>query len=165
MKSLVLCVGVLLLTAVSASAQFDTATVVGTVRDASESVIPGAKVTLTAIETGISTVRMSGADGNYEFPAVRPGTYVTAEKAGFAVAMVDQVQVQVGARLRVDLKMPVGQVSEKVEVTATQPLVETDTSQRGQVISGEQIRALPLISRDARRWRCSRPASSWPARR
>ena len=48
--------------------------------------------------------------------------------------------------------MPVGQVSE-VEVTATQPLVETDTSQRGQVISGEQIRALPLISRDARRWR------------
>jgi hypothetical protein len=92
---------------------------------------------------------MSGADGNYEFPAVRPGTYiVTAEKAGFAVAMVDQVQVQVGARLRVDLKMPVGQVNEKVEVTATQPLVETDTSQRGQVISGEQIRALPLISRE-----------------
>jgi hypothetical protein len=149
MKSLVLCAGVLLLTAVSASAQFDTATVVGTVRDASESVIPDAKVTLTAIETGISAVRMSGADGNYEFPAVRPGTYiVTAEKAGFAVAMVDQVQVQVGARLRVDLKMPVGQVNEKVEVTATQPLVETDTSQRGQVISGEQIRALPLISRE-----------------
>jgi Carboxypeptidase regulatory-like domain/TonB dependent receptor-like, beta-barrel/TonB-dependent Receptor Plug Domain len=149
MKSLVLCLGVLVLTAVSASAQFDTATVVGTVRDASESVIPGAKVTLTAIETGISTVRLSAADGNYEFPAVKPGTYlVTAEKSGFAVAMVDQLQVQVGARLRVDLKMPVGQVSEKVEVTATQPLVETDTSQRGQVISGEQIRALPLISRE-----------------
>ncbi len=149
MKSLVLCVGALLLTAATASAQFDTATVVGTVRDASESVIPDAKVTLTAIETGISAVRMSGADGNYEFPAVRPGTYVvTAEKSGFAVAMVDQVQVQVGARLRVDLKMPVGQVSEKVEVTATQPLVETDTSQRGQVISGEQIRRLPLISRE-----------------
>ena len=149
MKSFVLCVSVLLLTAMNASAQFDTATVVGTVRDASESVIPDAKVTLTAVETGISAVRMSGADGNYEFPAVKPGTYiVTAEKSGFAVAMVDQVQVQVGARLRVDLKMPVGQVNEKVEVTATQPLVETDTSQRGQVISGEQIRALPLISRD-----------------
>ena len=149
MRSLALCVGVLLLTAASASAQFDTATVVGTVRDASESVIPGAKVTLTAIETGISTVRVSADDGNYEFPAVKPGTYVvTAEKTGFAVALVDQVQVQVGARLRVDLKMPVGQVSEKVEVKATQPLVETDTSQRGQVISGEQIRALPLISRE-----------------
>jgi hypothetical protein len=67
MKSLVWCAGVLLLTAASASAQFDTATVVGTVRDASESVIPGAKVTLTAVETGISAVRMSGADGNSTF--------------------------------------------------------------------------------------------------
>jgi hypothetical protein len=149
MRTLVLCAGLLVLSAVSASAQFDTATVVGTVRDSSELVIPGAKVTLTAIETGISAVRMSAADGNYEFPAVKPGTYlVTAEKSGFAVAMVDQVQVQVGARLRVDLRMPVGQVSEKVEVRATQPLVETDTSQRGQVISGEQIRALPLIARE-----------------
>src|SRR6185503_8900787 len=98
MRSLVLSTALLLLTAVNASAQFDSATVVGTVRDASESVIPGAKVTLTGIETGISAVRTSGADGNYEFPAVRPGTYVvTAEKTGFAVAMVDQVQVQVGA--------------------------------------------------------------------
>jgi hypothetical protein len=149
MRSLVLCVGVLLLTSGSASAQFDTATVVGTVRDVSESVIPGAKVTLTAVETGISTERVSAADGNYEFPAVKPGTYVvTAEKSGFAVAIVDQVQVQVGARLRVDLRLSVGQLSEKVEVTSSQPLIETDTSQRGQVISGEQIRSLPLISRE-----------------
>ena len=97
-----------------ASAQFDTATVVGTVRDASEAVVPGAKVTLTAVETGISAVKMSAADGNYEFPAVRPGTYVvTAEKTGFAVALVDSVQVQVGARLRVDLQMPVGQLSRR----------------------------------------------------
>src|SRR6185503_10146050 len=149
MRFLVLCVGVLLLSAANASAQFDTATVVGTVRDASESVIPGARVTLTAVETGISTVRTSAADGNYEFPAVKPGTYmVTAEKSGFAVALVDQVQVQVGARLRVDLKMPLGQLSERVEVTASSPLVETDSSQRGQVITGDQTRALPLLSRE-----------------
>src|SRR5215207_8651427 len=143
MRSLVFCVGMLLLTGATASAQFDTATVVGTVRDVSESVIPGAKVTLTAIDTGVSTDRVSGGDGNYEFPAVKPGAYVvTAEKSGFAVAIVDQVQVQVGARLRVDLRLSVGQLSEKVEVTSTQPLIETDTSQRGQVISGEQIRSL-----------------------
>ena len=43
---------------------------------------------------------------------------VTAEKAGFSLALVDNVQVQVGARLRVDLQMAVGQVTEKVEVTA-----------------------------------------------
>ena len=91
----------------------------------------------------------SSADGNYEFAAVKPGRYVvTAEKSGFAIALVDNVQVQVGARLRVDLEMPIGQVTEKVEVTAAQPLMETDSSQRGQVITGDQTRALPLISRE-----------------
>ena len=44
--------------------------------------------------------------------------------------------------------MPVGQLTEKVEVTATSPLIETDSSQRGQVITGDQTRALPLISRE-----------------
>ena len=149
MRVLVLGVCVWLATAVAAFAQFDTATVLGTVRDSSDAIIPAAKVTLTGVETGISAVKMSGADGNYEFAAVRPGLYVvTSEKNGFAVALVDGVQVQVGARLRVDLRMSVGQLSEKVEVTSTQPLVETDSSQRGQVISGEQIRALPLVSRE-----------------
>jgi Carboxypeptidase regulatory-like domain/TonB-dependent Receptor Plug Domain/TonB dependent receptor len=149
MRSLILCVCVLAVTAAEASAQFDTATVVGTVRDASDAVIADAKVTLTAVDTGISVVKMSGADGNYEFAAVKPGLYlVTGEKSGFAIAMVENVQVQVGARLRVDIKMSLGQLSEKVEVTAATPLVETDSSQRGQVISGDQIRALPLIARE-----------------
>ncbi|WP_424747329.1 carboxypeptidase-like regulatory domain-containing protein, partial [Klebsiella pneumoniae] len=137
------------MTASAASAQFDSATVVGTVRDATSSVVPSATVTLTGVQTGISVVRISTENGSFEFPAVRPGVYVvTAEKTGFAVAMVDNVIVQVGARLRVDLQMPLGQVSEKVEVTATSPLIETDSSQRGQVITGDQTRALPLISRE-----------------
>jgi hypothetical protein len=140
---------VLLLTAAPASAQFDTATVVGTVRDASASVVSAATVTLTAVETGISVVRTSADNGSFEFPAVRPGIYVvTAEKTGFAMAMVENVVVQVGARLRVDLQMAIGQVSEKVEVTAASPMLETDSSQRGQVITGDQTRALPLLSRE-----------------
>ena len=144
-----LCVLAILSSAAPARAQFDSATVVGTVRDASKAVVPGAKVTLTAVDTGISTIRTSGEDGNFEFPAVRPGQYVvTAEKTGFAMAMVDNVQVQVGARLRVDLEMSLAQLSEKVQVTAASPLVETDSSQRGQVISGDQTRALPLITRE-----------------
>jgi Carboxypeptidase regulatory-like domain/TonB-dependent Receptor Plug Domain/TonB dependent receptor len=145
--SLFLCV--LLLAPSAARAQFDSGTVVGTVRDASGAVVPAAKVTLTSVATGISVSKTSGDDGNYEFPAVKPGMYVvTAEKAGFALALVDNVQLQVGARLRVDLQMPVGQVTEKVEVTAAQPLIETDSSQRGQVITGDQTRALPLNGRE-----------------
>ena len=138
-----------MLLAVPAFAQFDSAAVVGTVRDTTNAVVPDANVTLTSVETGISVVRSSADNGAFEFLAVKPGRYViTAEKAGFAFALVEDVQVQVGARLRVDLQMPVGQVTEKVEVTAASPLLETDSSQRGQIISGDQTRALPLIGRE-----------------
>jgi hypothetical protein len=149
MRLLSVCLALFLLSASAAFAQFDSGTVVGTVRDTSGAVVPGAKVTLTSVATGISVSKTSTDDGNYEFPAVKPGMYVvTAEKTGFALALVDNVQLQVGARLRVDLQMPVGQITEKVEVSASSPLVETDSSQRGQVISGDQTRALPLLSRE-----------------
>ena len=149
MRLLLGCVCVLLLTASAARAQFDTASVVGTVRDTTGAVVPAAKVTLTNAQTGISVVKMTNAEGNFEFFTVRPGTYlVTSEKPGFAIALIDNVQVQVGARLRVDLQMPVGQLTERVEVTASSPLIETDSSQRGQVITGDQTRALPLNGRE-----------------
>ena len=155
MRSLLLSGVVLLASSSAAFAQFDTATVVGTVRDDSNAVVRDAKVTLTNVQTGISTVKTSGEDGNFEFAAVRPATYlVTGEKPGFALALVDSVVVQVGARMRVDLKMPLGQLTEKVEVTATSPLIETDSSQRGQVITGDQTRALPLSRESTRRLRC-----------
>src|SRR5215472_7949506 len=129
----------LLLCVTSAFAQFDTASVVGTVRDASGAVVPDAKVTLTNTATGVSAMRMSNAEGLYEFVTVRPGTYVaTAEKQGFSLALVDNVEVQVAARLRVDLQMAVGQLSEKIEVTAATPLVETESSARDQVINSAQ---------------------------
>ena len=132
-----------------ASAQFDTASVVGTVKDTSGATVPDAKVTLTNTQTGVSVVRTTTADGNYEFVTVRPGVYlVSAEKAGFSIALIDNVQVQVAARLRVDMQMAVGQLSEKVEVTAAAQLVETDTSQRSQVITGEQMRELALNGRE-----------------
>src|SRR5476649_2967762 len=132
-----------------ASAQFETASVVGTVHDPSGGVVPGAKVTLTNTETGVSVIRTTTADGNYEFVTVRPGVYlVSAEKNGFSIALTDNVQVQVGARLRVDMQMAVGQITEKVEVTALSPLVETDSSQRSQVITGDQMRELALNGRE-----------------
>src|SRR5262249_58255366 len=84
-----------------------------------------------------------------EAAPVRTGTYgVTAEKPGFALALVDNVQLQVGARQRVDPQLSVGRVSEKVQVTAEAPLIETDSSQRGQVVGGEQIREIALNGRE-----------------
>lgn len=129
--------------------QFETGNVVGTIRDTTGGVVPGAKVTLTNTATGVSAEKSSDANGSYEFFTVRPGSYViTAEKPGFSIALVDNVQVTVGARQRIDLSMAIGQLSEKVEVSARAVLLQTDSSDRSQVITGEQTRALPLNGRE-----------------
>jgi len=129
--------------------QFETGNVIGTIKDSTGAVVPGAKVTLTNTQTGVSSEKTSDANGLYEFFTVRPGSYVvTAEKAGFSIALVDNVQVTVGARQRVDLSMAIGQLSEKVEVSARAVLLQTDSSDRSQIISGAQARALPLNGRE-----------------
>src|SRR5688572_11039360 len=144
----ILVVGMLLL-AVPAWAQFETATVVGTVRDSSGAVVPAAKVTLTNTQTGVALERISDANGNYEFFTVRIGAYVvTAEKTGFSIALVDNVQVTVGARQCVDLNMAVGQLTETVQVSSSAVLLQTDSSDRSQVITAEQTKALPLNGRE-----------------
>ena len=68
--------------AAPAFAQFETATVVGTVRDSSGAVVPDAKVTLTNTQTGVSAERTSDANGNFEFFTVRIGTYVVTRREG-----------------------------------------------------------------------------------
>ena len=133
-----------------ALAQFDSAAVVGTVRDSSAAVVPGAKVTLTSAETGISVVKTTGDDGNFEFAAVKPGHLCGDRREdGIRDGARRQRSASRSARGCAWIwQMPVGQVTEKVEVTASSPLLETDSSQRGQVITGDQTRALPLLSRE-----------------
>jgi len=129
-------------------AQFDTATVLGTLKDRSGAVVPGAKVTLTNLETGISNAVESDESGNYQFLQVRVGRYrLSAEKAGFSTAVAEEFAVNVGARQRVDLDLAVGQVTETVSVTAAVQLVESENSQRGQIVKQEAIVELPLNGR------------------
>ena len=132
-----------------AAAQFETASVVGTVKDASGAVIADAKVTLTGLDTGVAQTRVADAAGAFEFFNVRIGTYaVTSEKPGFSIALVDGVQVTVGERRRVDVVMSVGALTETVEVRTGRAALQTDSSDRSQVISGELTRALPLNGRE-----------------
>jgi hypothetical protein len=135
--------------AAPALAQFDTATVVGTVKDNTGGVVPGATVTLTNLDTGVATVRVTEANGNFEFMTVRIGRYkVAAELQGFATAVADHVQVTVGSRQRVDLQLKPGQLTETVEVSGAAKVLETDSSQRGQLITGKQAVELPLNGRE-----------------
>jgi Carboxypeptidase regulatory-like domain/TonB-dependent Receptor Plug Domain/TonB dependent receptor len=147
-------VGPLMMAALFASgapalAQFETATVLGTVRDSTGAVIPEARVVLTSATTAVSATKTTNQDGNYEFFTVSAGTYLlTVERDGFSMAVLDNINVSVGARLRVDAQMSVGQITEKVMVSGSAPLIETDTSARGQLITGDQTRALPLNGRE-----------------
>ena len=134
---------------VPAWAQFETASVLGTVRDSTGAVVPGATVRLLNVDTGVEATKVTDESGSYEFFTVRIGTYdVGAELSGFTPAKVTGVKVTIGSRQRVDLKVAVGQMTEAVEVTAAAAVLETDSSQRGQVITHEQAVALPLNGRE-----------------
>lgn len=128
--------------------QFETGAVLGTVRDASGAVVPEAALTLENVATHVETQVNSGENGNFEFFNVRIGQYtIRAEKKGFAIAAAEQFSVEIGARQRVDLQMNVGTASQTVEVSAGARALETDSSDRGQVIGREQIVNLPLNGR------------------
>jgi len=103
---------------VTAFGQFDTAEVLGTVRDHTGAVIVQAAVTLTNENTGVSVRTMSDVVGNYNFFNVKAGNYrITAEQAGFSTFSSSGITVNVGARQRVDVTLQVG-------VTWNQRLIE-----------------------------------------
>ncbi|MBA3439951.1 MAG: TonB-dependent receptor, partial [Pyrinomonadaceae bacterium] len=130
-------------------AQFETATVLGTVRDVNGATIPDANVTLKNIATGITSTASSNEDGDYQFVNVKIGTYqVMVEAQGFSKAVAENVSVTVNARQRVDLVMQAGVLTETVVVTGAANLVETDSSDRGQVVNRKQIVSLPLNGRN-----------------
>jgi hypothetical protein len=139
---------VALLVPAAAFAQFDTATVLGTVTDPNGAVVPGATVTLRNTATGVTATAQSDEDGSYQFTNVKIGVYqVTAEAQGFSRAVAENIQVTVNARQRVDLALRAGAVTDTVVISDTALLLETESSDRGQVINREQIINLPLNGR------------------
>ncbi|MBV9507497.1 MAG: carboxypeptidase regulatory-like domain-containing protein [Acidobacteriia bacterium] len=131
-------------------AQFDTADVVGTIRDGSGGAIAAATVTLQNTDTGIATTVKSAENGEYTFVNVRTGSYaVSAEATGFSKAIASGIHLSVGARQRVDLVLQLGAVNERIEVNAAAATIETDSSSRGQVINTTQVVELPLNGRNA----------------
>ncbi|MDQ6679330.1 MAG: TonB-dependent receptor [Acidobacteriota bacterium] len=138
----------LLLCPVAAWAQFDTATVLGTITDSAGGVVENSRVTLSNLATGTSQNTNTDSNGNYNFLNVRIGEYsVKAEFSGFKTATSNSFKVDVNARQRVDLQLQVGQVTENVLVSDAAAVLETDSSERGQVISRQEIVNLPLNGR------------------
>ncbi|ADW69335.1 carboxypeptidase-like regulatory domain-containing protein [Granulicella tundricola] len=138
-----------MLAATSAFAQYDNGSFVGTVHDSTGAVVTGATITVINTETGITVTRTSGSAGEWEVPSLKTGVYrVTISHAGFSDTSASNITLSVGARQRVDLSLPAAGTQETVEVTGVSLQVETESSERGQTITGYQSEALPLVSRN-----------------
>ncbi len=128
-------------------AQFETASVLGYVRDSSGALVPSATVTLINQGTHTQVQLHTGSGGAFEFTDVKIGQYrITAQAAGFDVSTTTPFTVQVNARQRVDVALHVG-AAETVTVTGGASLLDTDDSERGQVIGTREVENLPLNGR------------------
>jgi Carboxypeptidase regulatory-like domain/TonB dependent receptor len=133
----------------SAWAQKDTGAIDGTVKDSSGKVVVGAKITVTDIDRGTVTETVSNGVGDYTASPLKVGRYkISVEKTGFKTALAGPVVVEVQEHPTVDVILQVGRVDETVTVTAQNPLLETETSDLGQVISGDRAVTLPLNGRN-----------------
>ncbi len=133
----------------TARAQYEDGSLTGTIHDATGAVVSNAAVTVTNVNTGIGTRVTTNSSGDYDVPSLRVGTYsILAEAQGFAPVEATNISIAVGGRTRIDLTLKVGQASATVEVSDVALQVETETSERGQTISGYQTEALPLVSRN-----------------
>jgi Carboxypeptidase regulatory-like domain/TonB dependent receptor len=125
-----------------------TATISGIVRDTSGAAIPGVAVTATNRETGVKLSVTSDAQGFYSLRGLPIATYnVEMSKVGFKNAIQSGLLLAVNDVLKVDVTLQVGSTGEQVTVTADALHVDTTSSQMGEVISGETMTAVPLVSR------------------
>jgi hypothetical protein len=132
----------------AARAQFDSASVLGTISDPSGASVGAASVVLLNVAKGVTITRKTDANGNYEFPNVQPGDYsITVTAAGFEQAATGTFTVTVGARQRVALALKIGEATQTVNVSGAASLLEADSSDRGETVRTQEAVNLPLNGR------------------
>jgi hypothetical protein len=119
--------------------------IVGQVADTGGAVIPGVGVKVVSSETNVGITAISNAAGAYEALYLNPGLYqVSVEHSGFNKWTRSGIEIRTLDRLRIDIQLQVGDVTEQIEVTAVAPLIESTTATVSGVISSQELSALPL---------------------
>ena len=122
----------------------------GVVRDTSGGAIPGAEVTVTKTDTGMTRTVFTGTDGAYALPNLPVGPYeLKVVLQGFNTYVRSGIVLQVGSSPELNVTLSVGAISEQVTVTANASLVETKNTGVGQVIDNQRVMELPLNGRQA----------------
>ena len=125
------------------------ATLQGVITDNANAVLSNAEITVTNLDTGVAVKALTNEAGLYRVAALNPGRYSVEAKAnGFAAARVNETRLEVGQTARLDFDLKVGGVSETVEVAAQATLLNSETTDVGQVIDGKRIVEMPLNGRN-----------------
>ena len=133
---------------VRADAQEYRATLTGLVADAQGGILPGVTVTATQVETGLVHQVVTEATGLYTFALLPPGNYtVVAQLEGFARLVRENVRLNSGQRVTLDLKLEVGSMTETVTVQGEAALLSTGTASVGVVVESAQLDNLPMSGR------------------
>ncbi|WP_348267321.1 TonB-dependent receptor [Edaphobacter paludis] len=126
-----------------------TGTILGTVSDSTGAMVPNANVTVTNTATGAVVRMTTSSSGDYQASSLNPGTYsVSAEMAGFQKSVTSSFTLAVDQRIRVNVALKTGAVTETVEVMAQALALDTDSSAIGQLVSQKQVEELPLNGRN-----------------
>src|SRR4029453_11969384 len=142
-------VGILLMVTPLARAQTGTATITGLVTDDTGAALPGVTVTATNQATNVEQVTVTNSVGYYTITPVTVGAYVIrAELNGFRTAATAAIALEARQVARLDFKMAVGAIAEKIEVTGAASLLQTETTAVAEVISGTTVQSLPLNGRN-----------------
>lgn len=121
----------------------------GTVADRTAAVVPGVRVVVTNLDTGVSREAMSSDVGVYRVPSLSAGTYkITATKDGFGTAEQSPVVIGVNEVRKVDFTLAVGSVVETVAVSAQPTVLETEEGRISGQIDAKQLRELPVPNRN-----------------
>lgn len=125
-----------------------TASISGTVRDATGAVVPGTAITVKHVDTGLTRAVQSDANGLFQVPSIPVGAYeVTGEKTGFRREVRRGIDLAVAQEAVVDFTMQVGSVEQQVTVTDAAPLVNTTLASTSGLITEAQVKDLPLNGR------------------
>ena len=136
------------LASVSGFAQFEAGSVSGVAQDPNGAIVPDVNVEIKSLSTNVTRTTISNSSGEWTFVALQPGQYaVTLKKSGFSNE-VRSFELSVGQSLTLNVTMTVGKAIETVTVNATGEMLETSSSDMGNVRSTQQVVDLPLNSRN-----------------
>ncbi|MBV9506630.1 MAG: carboxypeptidase regulatory-like domain-containing protein, partial [Acidobacteriia bacterium] len=120
----------------------------GTVRDATGGAIPGATVTVTQTDTGLTRTAETDANGFYSLPSLPVGPYrMDVKKQGFSAYVQSGIVLQVATAPTIDPVLNLGTVSEAIQVEAAAAMIETQSTGVGQVVNQQQVLEMPLNGR------------------